>query len=326
MKIINAIKSRLPGGSLHTEYSKFSRLKYHQISQSNPLESAFIPIKKYIQKQYYFGQAKAIKQLGNRDDLYLYNIFCELFTDETDSNYFNFNGIKLPKPYTDAEIPIFVYEVRDILLYHLINNTALCDTVAFEGPYEYNNVKILPGDIVIDCGANIGMFAALASHKGATVFAFEPFGIIIDNYLSKTIACNQSISICKLAVSDKQQELEFEIYEAMDAGRLSSVGEVSSNAKQAVKIEQVQAVTIDNFISENKISKVDFIKADIEGAERNMLKGATHVLKEFSPKLAICTYHLPDDPKIIREIILDANPNYIIEERWKKLYAHIPKG
>jgi hypothetical protein len=48
------------------------------------------------------------------------------------------------------------------------------------------------------------------------------------------------------------------------------------------------------------------------------------VLKDFAPKLSICTYHLPDDPKIIRELILDANPKYIIEEKFKKMYAHMP--
>jgi len=53
--------------------------------------------------------------------------------------------------------------------------------------------------------------------------------------------------------------------------------------------------------------------------------GAKRVLKEFAPKIAICTYHLPDDPQVLRELILDANPNYVIVERWKKMYAYVPK-
>ena len=55
-----------------------------------------------------------------------------------------------------------------------------------------------------------------------------------------------------------------------------------------------------------------------------MLMGAKQVLKEFAPKIAICKYHLPDDPQILRELILDGNPNYVIEERWKKIYAYVP--
>jgi uncharacterized protein Usg len=70
---------------------------------------------------------------------------------------------------------------------------------------------------------------------------------------------------------------------------------------------------------------VDFIKADIEGAERYMLEGAKLVLKEFAPKLSICTYHLPDDPKVLKQFIKDANPKYTIFEKFKKIYAYIDK-
>jgi hypothetical protein len=71
------------------------------------------------------------------------------------------------------------------------------------------------------------------------------------------------------------------------------------------------------------LERVDFIKADIEGAEREMLKGAAHVLKTFAPKLAICTYHLPDDPEVLEQIIKEANPNYKIVHLRHKLFATV---
>jgi len=88
---------------------------------------------------------------------------------------------------------------------------------------------------------------------------------------------------------------------------------------------KIMCTTLDSFVHENNIRGGIFIKADIEGAERNMLRGAKDVLKELAPKLSICTYHLPDDPKVLRELILEANPNYIIKERHKKMYAYVPK-
>ena len=66
-----------------------------------------------------------------------------------------------------------------------------------------------------------------------------------------------------------------------------------------VETKTVNVTTIDEFVKSNNIEKVDFIKADIEGAERDMLRGATEVLKKFAPKLAICIYHLPDDKEVL---------------------------
>jgi hypothetical protein len=76
-------------------------------------------------------------------------------------------------------------------------------------------------------------------------------------------------------------------------------------------------------VEENNISRIDFIKSDIEGAERDMLRGATKVLQKFAPKLAICTYHLPDDPQVLEQIIKEANPDYRVVHISKKLFAAV---
>jgi len=87
--------------------------------------------------------------------------------------------------------------------------------------------------------------------------------------------------------------------------------------------EKIEVTTIDEFVAENELDRIDFIKADIEGFERNMLMGAKETLRRFSPKLAICTYHLLDDPEVLSKIILEANPNYTIIQKRKKLYAMV---
>jgi hypothetical protein len=68
---------------------------------------------------------------------------------------------------------------------------------------------------------------------------------------------------------------------------------------------------------------VDFIKADMEGAERDMLKGATNVLKTFALKPAICTCHLPDDSEVLENIIKEANPAYTVVHLRHKLFAAV---
>ena len=224
----------------------------------------------------------------------------------------------------DITLPIAEHEeynltLIDSLLPYLlseIDEETLCSFYGFtEGPYEYNSVKLQKGDIVIDAGACVGEFSALGGIKGCRAYAFEPMPHIIDEYLAKTAEWNPNITICNYALSDKQSELDFYI---------NRVGTSSANMGGHGKTKiTVPAIDLDTFVIENNLPRVDFIKADIEGAERYMLMGARNVLREFAPKLSLCTYHLPDDPQVMREIILRANPNYKIEERWKKMYAWV---
>jgi hypothetical protein len=103
----------------------------------------------------------------------------------------------------------------------------------------------------------------------------------------------------------------------------NSIARAGGGMARLDTFETIAITTLDNFAAENNLKRVDFIKADIEGAERLMLAGAKNVLKEFAPKLAICTYHLRDDPQVLESIIREANPAYKVVQLSKKLYASI---
>ena len=92
---------------------------------------------------------------------------------------------------------------------------------------------------------------------------------------------------------------------------------------------EVRAVTIDAEVTNLGLPSVYFIKMDIEGAERNALRGAQRVLQEFGPKMTVSIYHREDDPEVIPEIVLGARPAYQIvtsEGNWGGiLYASVTK-
>ncbi len=70
--------------------------------------------------------------------------------------------------------------------------------------------------------------------------------------------------------------------------------------------DKIEVVKIDTDVK----CPIDFIKMDIEGSEVEALKGASKIIKEYSPTLAICIYHLKDDYWKIPLLIKDLNPLY----------------
>lgn len=77
--------------------------------------------------------------------------------------------------------------------------------------------------------------------------------------------------------------------------------------------------TINKIVDELGLPHVDFIKSDIEGAERNALAGATNTLYRFKPRMAIAGYHLIDDLTVLPAIALKAQPMYkacLLESAW----------
>ena len=255
---------------------------------------------------------------------------------KVNESYFDFGVGKLPDVSNDKEkmnaligifedtylFPCFFNDIYDKSIVEYM------DCYMPEGPYGYNdstiNVTIMSNDIVIDAGAWIGDFSAYAASKGATVYAFEPGN---ENYLILCKTRDLNIGDDKgiiypvhKGLGDSECEMNIFI-DSENSGASSFI--IEGNVCE--KSEKIQITTLDIFVEENNINSVDFIKVDIEGFERNLLKGAKNVLKTFAPKLAICTYHLPDDPEVLEKIILEANPNYKIVHLRHKLFAAVVK-
>ncbi len=245
-----------------------------------------------------------------------------------DAEKYNLKNIKLPLMSRD-DAERFIFTIYDDIFtsYDLFGDAYdektfdLCDKMLPEGLYglvnDRVNVAVKPGDIVIDAGSWIGDFASYASVKGATVYAFEP-GDAAFELLTKTAGYNKNIIPVKKGLSDKSEMLTM----FTEKGNLSQGN--SFIPKPDAKTISIDVVSLDDFVRENNLPHVDFIKSDIEGLERNLLAGAQETLARFAPKLALCTYHLPDDPEVMSSLILKANPRYNIVQKRKKLFASVP--
>lgn len=171
--------------------------------------------------------------------------------------------------------------------------------------YEQRAVSIHDSDIVIDVGAHLGTFTRIALRRGARqVVAVEPDpvnSVCFDRTFAPEIADGR-VRLVKAAAWHSPGSLTFEV------GNASQTGHVAGSPSGRAVI--VRAVTLDDMAVELKLDRVDFIKMDIEGAERHALAGARRLLAAYKPRLAICVYHAPDDPEIVPRVVLDANSTY----------------
>lgn len=275
---------------------------------------------------------RAALKFGARTRLYRNSHFKRLVRTFTDGNIYRIRDVILPRMTGDDEKLFWNYIYEDTFSVYVYFNedysekvVNLCDDLCLEGAYglvnDRVNVTVKPGDVVIDAGAWIGVFAAYASVKGAKVYAFEPAAATFET-LRKTAELNGNITPVNKGLSDENTDITFFVRSASNSGANTLC---SGAGWQDAPTTQVQTVRLDDFVRENNITRVDFIKCDIEGFERHMLAGAQEVLARFAPKLALCTYHLPDDPQVMAELILKANPKYNIVQKSHKLYASVPE-
>jgi len=145
--------------------------------------------------------------------------------------------------------------------------------------------------VVIDVGAHAGQFTKLFSKlvPQGRVYAFEP-GKYQLSILRKVLAVHgiQNVTVIPEGLSDAESKavLQTPIKKSGSIGfGLSSLGNLAADRK--TNSEAVTIGVLDKFIEENNITRVDFIKADIEGWELRMLMGAKKTLEKFKPALML---------------------------------------
>jgi FkbM family methyltransferase len=252
-------------------------------------------------------------------------------------SYFDIKGAKLPDISANRDMLIFLacYGFEETFFISSRYNDNYDKTIVSpldkyfgQNSYGYKDglfdVTVQSEYIVIDAGAWIGDFSAYATSKGATVYAFEPVKDTFD-WLCKTAKLNgENLYPVQKALGNSEGKISISIEHSGVSNSIVEAFNLQMNAPLS-KNEIVSLTTLDKFVEENKLERVDFIKSDIEGAERDMLSGATHVLRTFAPKLAISTYHLPDDPQILEQIIKEANPDYTVLHLKNILFAMVVK-
>ncbi len=180
--------------------------------------------------------------------------------------------------------------------------------------YEYGKrspaIKAKAGDYVIDAGGCWGDTALYFAHTVGAAGKVYTFEFLPDNLsiLTRNLGLNRELSdrieVVPEALWNRSKETIHYSANGPGTSLMPSLkpGDVGSSL--------VSTISIDDFVSEHKVPRIDYIKMDIEGAELNALKGAKRTIRAFKPQLAISVYHRKDDVVAIPDYVRSLNLGY----------------
>ena len=150
--------------------------------------------------------------------------------------------------------------------------------------------RYIPADAVIfDVGAHAGQFSKLFAKMApqGRVFAFEP-SAYARSILERALAWNRiaNVEIVPKGLSDGPSISTLTTPIKRRGGVGFGLAHLGEHQPGCEAIEQtVELTTLDGFFNSRRLERLDFIKADIEGWETHMLRGAIKAVTAYRPAL-----------------------------------------
>lgn len=178
--------------------------------------------------------------------------------------------------------------IGGMLLDHGNNNTVEADITI-------QALQNIEEPVVFDIGANIGTYSSWVakwlSSKNGKVYSFEPQRVVFQMFCANMSINNIfNVHAFQMGLGDKKKKINLK---EVDYNLMGSYGAFSLNKQntpeyQTTAIEQtINIDTLDNFVKDHKIKKVDFIKIDAEGMDIDVINGGINTIKKFKPKLLV---------------------------------------
>lgn len=163
--------------------------------------------------------------------------------------------------------------------------------------------EIRPGMKVLDVGANLGYYALQAAKlvgSRGKVYAVEPVprNIAALQASAKANGYKTRIETFELAMAAEDGETEMQLAAASNWGHMGSMEGLSERYRRRRTLRdtgqpkiKVKTRTVDSFIKENKITRIDFIRMDVEGFEIEIIKGMAETLRTMPELKVMIEFH-----------------------------------
>jgi FkbM family methyltransferase len=175
--------------------------------------------------------------------------------------------------------------------------------------------KPIPGDIVIDIGANIGAFTIQAAKLvgvSGKVIAIEPSTNTLQ-YLRKNVEINKlnNVVIVPKGVWSSSGKIRIDTSQNSTENSIYIRGHMKGEKRQ---FEEVEVDTLDNILRTLGVVRPNFIKIDIEGAEIDAIKGMDEVLANKT--IIAAEHHIINGQHTIKTVVpqLRAKGFHIIKQ------------
>lgn len=166
-------------------------------------------------------------------------------------------------------------------------DTSVAPHLMISGEWEPEITKVWQkltnkGDVVFDVGANFGYYGITASQKAGSVHYFDA-NPRLTTLITNSASINGHLPYSKvnqLAVSDKNTTYEFSVYDHFIGSSRISDGKKDARGEYKTKDKfKVKAVSIDSYVKQAGIKKIDLMKIDVEGHEDKVYAGLKQTIK-----------------------------------------------
>jgi FkbM family methyltransferase len=169
--------------------------------------------------------------------------------------------------------------------------------------YTVPETDLSPEDVVFDCGCAEGIFPFLNREKAKKFVCFEPLPSMVEG-LRKTFTGDPRVEIVPMALG------------AEPATAYLDGSGINARITSTPTDQPVRITTIDRQVEESG-NVMSYLKADVEGYEMELLRGATETIRRHRPKVAITVYHRLSHAREIGDFLRALVPDYQIRIKGK---------
>jgi FkbM family methyltransferase len=234
-----------------------------------------------------------------------------------------------------------VVDYDDGLLFHCDTQSFLEWYIFFYGAFRPEvsrliNRMLRPGQVAIDIGANVGMHSVIMANRvGPTghVVVFEPDPHPMGR-LRRNMALNgiDWVTTVEAAVSARSETRTFYLHDDT-IGNFANASLVAANVGKQTASVEMQVVSIDEWMRDNPLPRVDVVKLLAQGEEYNALQGMRGLIERDRPKIFFLyepSYWHRQDLELMDAVKFFAGHGYGVQEvefrSRREVVGEIPKG